>query len=316
MAENPQQGDSAPDLVRSWTDYFRNPAVISGLLQFGATAMTPGSGGIGPALSAGAEAANRALQFQQATQSAQTSAQLKAREVGAKERTAAAAEQRAGAQERRDESRLMMDQEKLGLARERLKVWEKSLGRARATNLTDNVFNMYAKIAQDALSGLTELPPEVMSEIEDDPAGWAMRRTMESGAGVTGTPTGAGAQASATTAGEPTQTQAPISAQEPAQGRGAFPTGPGEITTPGANAPTYEQQLTDQGYPPFESLTDDQWRAIFADPQLEQEAIGAYGWREVKAKSYQLGIGAQGGASVQDRTSRAEAYRREQDQGR
>lgn len=293
----PAPAAPAQDLQRSWAAYFRNPAVISGMLQFGASLLTPGSGGIGPALSSGAEAATRALQFGQAQQAAQTAAEFKGRELDIKEKgaqaTSALAARKQGLAEREAKRKESIDERKLQQAQERLGIWEKSLKTrgVKTGGLSANtVFNGYAKYAQDIASGLSgdEIPEEVRDEIVADPIAWARNRTMEQMAGVGAAGTGAV---------PPVAPEAPAGGAPPipAAAGGAspevimpLPQAVGETTQQGQAPLPASPQIGESGFPPMEAISDEQWRQIFANPAAEAEAFEIYNPMDVKAKKYLL----------------------------
>lgn len=100
----PPQGGVAPQnaqqdqLAASWTDFFRRPETIAGLLQFGSSMLTPGSN-IGTSLAEAAGAAGRVGQIQQQQTAEQQRQGLAEREQQARERQVAASERSAATQE-------------------------------------------------------------------------------------------------------------------------------------------------------------------------------------------------------------------------
>ena len=281
MAENPNpnpQPNPSSDLQSQWSNFFKSPAVISGLIQFGASALTPGTG-IGPAISQGAAAATRALQFQQAGEAAKTAGALKQREVTAKERQAGASEQRAQAGTLREERQLrsenrkqITEEEKLNLQKRRLEEYlipslkKRGAGAAKKPyDPTRDVFQGFLEQAMNApIESTLEEDDPLFIEMSEDPVGYAIRKTAESmgksGAAPGGTiPATAGPSAPT---GQPAGTAGPSTA------------GPA-------------RQTTEEGTIPFEQLSDADWVLIMSRPDFQQQAIEMYGVR-AQAKLQQM----------------------------
>lgn len=254
-AQNAPAPAAGPDLQGQWAQFFRNPAVISGLLQFGSSMLTPGSGGIGPAMSAGASAATRALQFEQEREATKARGELDqqrlevarqgAQVAGQREQRAVATEERKGSLEERKLAQ-GADQFDRSLAMRGQELAKRGTGGragAKPFDPTSTVYKANLERWQKINTGesFEDFSDEELAAIRADPKGWIESETAKIVGGMT-----AGRAAPAAPATE------------------AVPVGPGPAVEPGS------------GLPPVSTITDEQWRAIASDPTLRQQVLAGY----------------------------------------
>ena len=249
-AQNAPAPAAGPDLQGQWAQFFRNPAVISGLLQFGSSMLTPGSGGIGPAMSAGASAATRALQFEQEREAKQTQegtdqqrldiAKQEVQLAGQRENRAVETEERRG---KLDERRLRQgaDQFDRSLAMRGQELAKRG-GRAGAKPFdpTSTVYKANLERWQKINTGESyeDFSDEEIAAIRANPKGWLDSETAKIVGGMT-----AGRAAPAAPAAEATS---------------------GAPVDPGT------------GKRPLSDITDAEWRTIAGNPAWRAEALKDY----------------------------------------
>ena len=247
------------ELRSQWVDFFKRPEVVSGLLQFGSTMLTPGSS-VGLALGEAAQAAGKTRQVITGRETELQERGLRERGVQAEERRTGVAERGAATQEEQNRiarERLAQEGELgrrgLDIEAQRAAAYAQYIGGGgRGSSLTAQ--DRIAKTAFDAAFETASMMPE----FEDDPEGaldWAVDYVSRKFGGQTTPPPG----------GEPPPDGAP------APGGAEAAPEEGETTT------YTDESGVSRKVPAPQTLTTQDWNAVANDPQLLEGARRAYG---------------------------------------
>lgn len=264
-----QQGEGQgtfDKLKQEWMGFFAKPEVQVGLLQFGSSLLAPGAN-IGLALS---DAAQAAAGTRQAATERDLAAQEAARRGRTVDLTEREIEQRGQSlqlqRESQSEERRQFDRSASQRDRQ-LDISERLANRPRATTgaggaksipgLSYKTFYDMAMEEETILAETEGREPDfaLVSELAADryAQAYATAQSRLAGGGAT-----APAEGAPVVAGEGTSAEAPTQANQPPP--------------------------TPEGYPHINTISDEQWTAIAADPELLAEARKAYGAGNVALK--------------------------------